>query len=87
MSHYTTNPAHCRVDIFKPSGKWYCTVVIDMSGHYNGGLVEDHVRYCLLNKVVPGDIILNNEKYMLSQGYMAVCLEPYHEHSHPVMIR
>ncbi len=31
---FTTKSGYVRVDIFKPSGKWYHTAAVDMSEHY-----------------------------------------------------
>lgn len=88
MSHYSENPAHCRVDIFKPSGKWYMTVVIDMEGEYNCGVCHEAVKRALTNRIVPGTIKLGPRgEYHLEEGWSAVCLDPYNIHAHPIMIK
>lgn len=72
--HYSENPGHCRVDFFKPSGKWYCTEVVDMTNHYHGCIhscFKKALRESIGNRLV---------------DMQAVCLEPYHEHSHPISI-
>lgn len=80
MTHYNSDPQNVRVDLFKPSGKWYTTVSIRMdryeahtpSGGYES--LHDTVARCLREQL---------------DGYrrkVAVVLEPYHEHAHPVML-
>jgi len=82
MTHYSEDPSHVRVDIFKPSGKWYTTVEIcwDRYLTYEDGKYESI-----------GDTFdrICREKgwHEVFDGMIAVCLEPYHEHAHPLMIR
>ena len=74
--NYSANPARVRVDFFKESGKWYATEAMEWR-YYDGSkyLIHDAFLHCLISQF--------NGHY---QGMTAVCLEPYHEHSHPVMI-
>ena len=64
-----------RVDFFKPEGKWYATEQIEWL-HCKGTMqVHDAFIRSLISQV--------NGRY---SGMTAVCLEPYHEHAHPVML-
>lgn len=72
MGNYSANEGSVRVSLFKPSGKWYTDFAIDMSDYYNEPLIHDAVLKAYGKPV--------------SQGWMLICLDPYHIHSHPVMI-
>ena len=72
MSHYNDNPKMCRVDIFKPSGKWIETRSIEFI-HYYGCIFK-----AFNLSIDEADI-----GYL---GMNAVCLEPYHSNSHPIQI-
>lgn len=75
MSYYSANPAMVRVDFFKESGKWYATEQMEWR-HYDGKiLIHDAFLHCLHSQF--------NGHY---SGMTAVCLVPYHEHAHPLMI-
>ena len=91
MSHYSNNPGLVRVDLFKPSGKWYATGSIDMSEHYNdAGLHEAILVACEQQRVGEGSQegwpVMVPPREWLSDGGTIVCLQPYHEHSHPIML-
>lgn len=77
--NYSENPSDVRVDIFTLYGKWYETVSIRWLKWNGETLIHDAFR-----------IALENDKHtskMLSSGYwIFVCLEPYHEHSHPITL-
>jgi len=75
MSNYSDDPEMVRVDFFKPIGKWYATESIRFIRYK--GLIQDAFRDSL-------DIHLENKRY---NGMTAVCLNPYHEHSYPLMIK
>lgn len=77
--NYSVNSSHCRVDIFKPSGKWYQTLVIDTEEYYYD-LIHDAVE-----KALKDSLGKNHEEF--HKGWYGVCLEPYHENSHPVMLK
>jgi hypothetical protein len=76
MTHYCENPTMCRVDFFKPSGKWYDSDAICFEGLYDEPLIHDAFRKALANAG-----LLNRV------GFTAVCLEPYHKYAHPIMLR
>jgi hypothetical protein len=77
VSHYSDRPGHCRVDFFKPSGKWYTTEAVDFDDFYHEPLIHDAFHKALKKHF--------NGMSRLA-GMTAVCLEPYHEHEHPLMV-
>lgn len=70
---FTTKENMVRVDFFKPSGKWYCTEEVAFIQY--DGLIHEAFRRSL-NASVGGRL----------KGMTAVCLEPYHEYSHPISL-
>lgn len=76
MSNYSENAAMCRVDFFKESGKWYTTEAINFSCCDWSSSPVDALKEALMKQI--------GTKY---SGMTAVCLEPYVEHSFPVIIR
>ena len=69
---YTTDDSIVRVDFFKPDGKWYTTEAIQWIGYRYIDILdafENSLKESIGNKF---------------SGMTAVCLNPYHEHSHPV---
>jgi hypothetical protein len=93
--NFTTQSGRVRIDFFKPSGKWYGTASVDMEGFYKG-VIHDCVFAACEAEHAKGDEgewgytfsprdILERDKE--DGGWTIVCLEPYHEHSHPVMLR
>ena len=75
MSHYSNRPQMVRVDFFKESGKWYDTIEMEWL-HYSGRmLIHDAFIRSL-------QACCNGFYYDMT----AVCLKPYHENSHPVML-
>ena len=40
MTHYSNRPGNVRVDFFKPSGKWYTTVEMNMEDYYDEPLID-----------------------------------------------
>lgn len=76
MTHYSRDPENCRIDIFRESGKHYTTIQIRINGFdYNHSSTKEAVRKNLYEE-------LGDNQYA---GFLAVCLEPYHKNSHPVM--
>lgn len=75
MTNYTDNPQSCRVDFFKPSGKWYATdpVIFD----------SDTYR---LSAQEAFEISLQRHLHWRMDGMTAVCLHPYVEYPFPVML-
>lgn len=77
MSNYSDIPNSCRVDFFRESGKWYATESIIFNNEYYKTVSVNEAFAAALRTWVGG-------RY---SGMTAVCLEPYHEHSHPVSIK
>lgn len=75
MSNYSEDESSVRVDFFKPSGRWYQSIALVWTGGYKNCSVHDEFKKSLRNQI--GDPM---------NGMTAVCLTPYHEHSHPIMV-
>lgn len=75
MTNYSADESRCRVSRFKKTGKWYDDFSIDMNSHYNKEDLRGAVASAILQVV---DI---------DPDYIYICLEPYHRHSHPVMLK
>ena len=72
---FSTDVEQVRVDVFRPSGKWSATVALRFDT-YKDELIHDVLERCM------------REQYPeYASGYILVCLDPYHEHSHPLMIK
>ncbi len=79
---YCDDPRMVRVDFFKESGKWYTTEAIQIDNRdYKGTLIHDALKNALDKMYIP------EQNRLRLSGMTAVCLEMYHEHSHPIMIR
>lgn len=78
MSHYSVEPGRCRVDFFKPSGKWYMTDEVDMSEMYATDDTVGAVGSAL-------EKYLRRNNHVDYSEFVAVCLEPYTRYSFPVM--
>lgn len=74
--NYSSDEQSCRVDIFKPSGKWYMTIGIKFLETY----WYDEPRDALYNAIHA------SKGLSFCNGMTAVCLEPYTKHSYPVII-
>jgi hypothetical protein len=74
--HYSIHPDHVRVDFFKPSGKWYTTEEVPWTGDYAEGLIHEEFAKSLRDHL--GSRLSDMD---------AVCLDPYHIHSHPIQIK
>lgn len=72
--NYSDKTQSCRVDFFKPSGKWYTTEAVDFIGDYE----KDHPCEGLRKSL--------QAKGRLLKGMIAVCLEPYVKHQFPALI-
>ena len=79
MSHFSNDPGHVRVDFFKQSGKWYTTEQVEMKD-WKGK--ECTIHEALVNAL---DRLENGDPYC--RGMQVICLDPYHEHSHPICIK
>ena len=73
MSHYSNNAASVRVDVFQPSGKWYETLEVIWPHYYGKDMgIKEAFKLALEGRI--------------HHGMTYVCLEPYHEHAHPLMV-
>jgi len=81
MSHYSDDPAMVRVDFWKQSGKWYITEAVKWSGSWKGSEqgIHDAFAQSLRDHFAKRPTRLSDMD--------ATCLEPYHEHSHPIQIK
>lgn len=85
MTHYSENPGMVRFDRFKASGKWYDTYELNMYGSYSVGPTPyEAIREAFANSERFGTQWVEN---WLAQGHFIVCLEPYHESSHPICLK
>lgn len=98
MSHYSDKPSSVRVDFFRDhdgaASKWYCTDAVEWITYeapYNkngnkqesGKMLEDAFVEALWEHLGRAD----DGGVRRLRGMWAVCLEPYHEHGHPLIIR
>lgn len=75
MSNYSNNPEQCRVDFFRPSGKWYATEQFKWLHWGRDKLIHDVFKDSL-KEAFPNNY----------HGLQAICLQPYHELEHPISI-
>lgn len=78
MGNHSDDSSSVRVDFFKSSGEWYSTEAMKWTGLYNG-LIEAEFAKSLRAHLRTGS------GYRLTD-MIVVCLEPYHEHSFPLMM-
>jgi len=76
---YIEDPSMVRVDFFRGSGKWYTTEAVKWLDWESKNLIYDVFRESLLEH-------FKNSPNRL-KGMWAVCLEPYHINSHPLMMK
>jgi hypothetical protein len=79
MSYYSNDPASCRVDFFKTSGKWYTTEAVDFDGTYEM-ISLDAFAFALVRHLTEPDGKVRLEEMT------AVCLDPHVKHPYPLMI-
>jgi hypothetical protein len=74
--------------LFKESGKWYADGSVDMSPAYNAACLHDGLYVACARSQESGDgWPLSTTPYAwLMSGGTIVCLDPYHQHAHPVML-
>lgn len=77
---YSENDWMVRVDFFKPSGKWYTTEAVDMSRWHD----HPDMLYAFAKSICDHLRCLETKDYRLSE-MVAVCIEPYHKYSYPLM--
>ncbi|MFX0184074.1 MAG: hypothetical protein ACFE95_13410 [Candidatus Hodarchaeota archaeon] len=78
---YIADDSYVRVDFFKPSGKWYTTESVKWTGEWSkdeGGLIHDEFAKSLRDHFASNPDRLSD--------MIAICLKPYHELSHPILL-
>ena len=88
MSHYSTSPSRCRVDFFKPSGKWYEAESIQFptnSALYDGQ-IPSAFGWALYHGLRESSVE-NPTSRIRMLGMITVCLDPYHAHAYPQMMK
>jgi len=86
---YTTDDSYVRVDFFKPSGKWYTTEAVKWTGPYEGDIIASFAKSLfdhLSERATQPGLQHQNHRSLRLEGTVAVCLEPYHSHSFPLML-
>lgn len=71
--NYSNNPGHCELNIFKESGKWYTTEVLDMTDYYER---YDGFELALLKHL--GGRFMNDDEFIF------VCINPYLKYEVPM---
>lgn len=86
--NYSDNPAMVRVDFFKPSGKWYCTEAVKWTGAYYGSNIDGQTFSSECQPIYDAfaQSLRDHLEKRLSD-MTAICLEPYHQFTHPLMIK
>jgi len=79
---YSVKDSHVRVDVFKQSGSWNNTLVIDMHEEYNAANMKEAIEMLITNQYGKVNMLDNGK---LPKGYYS-CLEPFHCNAHPVLI-
>ncbi len=91
MSHYSDDPAMVRVDFWKSSGKWYTTEAVKWSGKWHGS-IKDGICTQQETQYIFDAFAQSLREYFKDNpdrlsDMDATCLEPYHEHSHPIQLK
>lgn len=73
---YSEDDSIVRVDFFKAGGKWYTTEAVPWTGGYDNCNIHEAFDKSLRDHL--GDRLCEMD---------AICLQPYHEHSHPLMVK
>lgn len=79
-----------QVEIFKPSGKWYSSSSVDMESFKDQNLlIHDALYKACVKEFEEGEgwELTCHPNTLLSEGFMIVCVDPNHEHSHPIMLK
>lgn len=79
---YSTDPEMVRVDFFKESGKWYTDEAVRWTGGYYHQK-DFNIQQAFAKSL--RDHFKDNPKRLSDMD--AICLEPYHEYSHPICLR
>ena len=81
--NFSNDASSVRVTFFKENGKYYTTEAIKWAdGMYDKCLILKAFAITLEKHLWDE----KSKRYRL-YDMMAICLEPYHEHSHPIMFK
>jgi hypothetical protein len=81
MSNYSDSASSVRVDFFKASGKWQATEAVMW---VDDGYKEQSIHYAFALSLERH--LTNGHGHLRYSGMVAICLFPYHEHSHPISL-
>lgn len=74
--NYSADPGMVRADVFKPDGKWYETIALDMGAYYNSGIAPHYAVH---------QALLDANHYK-PEKWIIVVPEPYHVSAYPVLL-
>ncbi len=80
---YSSDDDMVRVDFFRSTGKWYTTEGVKWTGEYSLGKNKQLIHAAFAQSL--RDHFKDRPDRLSSMN--AICLEPYHEASHPIMIK
>lgn len=75
---YSEDESMVRVDFFKPTGKWYTTEAVKWTGEYKDCCIFQSFRKSLRDHFEGSNRLSDMD---------AICLEPYHIHAHPIILK
>ena len=80
------------IHIFKPSGKWYSSGLVDMSPFGEELIHVALFKACEADAKVSGRWpLVTSPRDLLTRaddpGWIIVCIEPEHKHAHPIMLK
>lgn len=81
--NFSLNSGHCKVEYYKPSGKWYMDEVIDMSDHYNDVSIHNAIRESIIEG---SESVRHGRGESLLRQFIAVVSDPYHANAYPIML-
>ncbi len=81
---YSTDSSMVRVDFFRPNGKWYCTEAVKWTGEWIGANDKKQDIFEAFKQSLK-DHFKDNPNRLSDMD--AVCLEPYHEWTHPIILK
>lgn len=81
MSNYSDREDDVRVDFFKDSGKWYTAEKVRWTGSFGKVSLQESFAKTLINHLA------RDGEMPRMMDMTAVCLEPYHRHAFPVMMK
>lgn len=87
---YSSKDSRVRVTLFKESGKWYSDESVDMYDRWSGcATIHDALMAACADEFEAEEgawSLSSHPLEWLESGGTIVCLDPYHEHAHPIML-